>query len=84
MDHETKQYLDAKFAEERAALTEAMRDMQSELLRGFAAFSNGQTIRLRKVEADQSNLDAALSGGCPSSNRECSKSSCAWVANPRA
>jgi len=43
-------------------LTEAMRDMQSELLRGFAAFSEAQTIRLRKVEADQSNLDAALSG----------------------
>ena len=43
-------------------LTEAMRDMQTELLRGFAAFSQGQTIRLRKVEADQSNLDASLSG----------------------
>src|ERR1700692_2433242 len=43
-------------------LTEAMRDMKRELLRGFAAFSQGQTIRLRKVEADQSNLDAALSG----------------------
>jgi hypothetical protein len=43
-------------------LTEAMRDMQSELLRGFAAFSEAQTIRLRKVEADQSNLDTALSG----------------------
>jgi hypothetical protein len=43
-------------------LTEAMRDMQSELLRGFAAFSEAQTIRLRKVEADQSNLDVALSG----------------------
>ena len=39
-----------------------MRDMHTELLRGFAAFSEGQTIRLRKVEADQSNLDAALSG----------------------
>jgi len=54
--------LDSKFAEERAALTEVMRDMQTELLRGFASFAQGQTIRLRKVEADQSNLDAALSG----------------------
>jgi hypothetical protein len=45
-----------------ARLTETMRDMQTELLRGFAAFSQGQTIRLRKVEADQSNLDASLSG----------------------
>ncbi len=43
-------------------LTEKMRDMQTELLRGFAAFSEGQTIRVRKIEADQSNLDAALSG----------------------
>jgi hypothetical protein len=43
-------------------LVEKMRDMQTELLRGFAAFSEAQTIRLRKVEADQSNLDVALSG----------------------
>jgi hypothetical protein len=43
-------------------LVEKMRDVQTELLRGFAAFTEGQTIRLRKVEADQSNLDAALSG----------------------
>jgi hypothetical protein len=58
MDNELKQYLDAM----EARLTEAMRDMQTELLRGFAAFAQGQTIRLRKVEADQSNLDSALSG----------------------
>jgi hypothetical protein len=58
MDQELKQYLEAM----EARLTEKMRDMQTELLRGFAAFSEGQTIRLRKVEADQSNLDAALSG----------------------
>ncbi len=43
-------------------LIEQMRDMQTELLRGFESFSAGQTIRLRKVEADQSNLDTALSG----------------------
>jgi hypothetical protein len=43
-------------------LVEKMRDMQTELLRGFAAFTEAQTIRLRKVEADQSNLDTALSG----------------------
>jgi hypothetical protein len=39
-----------------------MRVMQTELLRGFTSFSQGQTICLRKVEADQSNLDTALSG----------------------
>jgi hypothetical protein len=53
-----KQYLEAL----EGRLAEKMRDMQTELLRGFAAFSEGQTIRLRKVEVDQSNLDAALSG----------------------
>jgi hypothetical protein len=37
-----------------------MRDMETELLRG-AAFSHGKTIRLLKVEADQSNLEAATS-----------------------
>jgi len=58
MTDEDKQWLQAM--EDR--LVEKMRDMQSELLRGFQSFSTAQTIRLRKVEADQSNLDAALSG----------------------
>lgn len=58
MDQELRQHLEAM----ESRLTEKMRDMQTELLRGFAAFSEGQTIRVRKVEADQSNLDAALSG----------------------
>jgi hypothetical protein len=62
MDEELKTYLDGKFGDLEARLTEKMRDMQTELLRGFEAFAAGQTIRLRKVEADQSNLDAALSG----------------------
>jgi replicative superfamily II helicase len=43
-------------------LLEAMRDMQTELLRGFATHSAGMTLRVRKIEADQSNLDASLSG----------------------
>jgi hypothetical protein len=42
--------------------TEISRAMQTELLRGFEAFSGAQVLRIRKVEADQSNLDAALSG----------------------
>ena len=58
MDADLKQYLEAM----EGRMVEQMRDMQTELLRGFAAFSEGQTIRLRKVEVDQSNLDAALSG----------------------
>ena len=69
MDNELKAYLDTKFQEVRTdadtreeRLIEKMRDMQTELLRGFESFSAGQTIRLRKVEADQSNLDASVRG----------------------
>ena len=58
MDDELKKHLVAM--EER--LVERLRDMQKELLRGFEAFSASQVLRIRKVEADQSNLDAALSG----------------------
>ena len=54
----TDEELNRRFDE----IIEKMRDMQTELLRGFEAFSTGQTLRLRKVEADHSNLDAALSG----------------------
>jgi hypothetical protein len=43
-------------------LVEVMRKIQTELLRGMAAHSASVTIRMRKIEADQSNLDAALSG----------------------
>ncbi len=42
-------------------LIETMRDMQTELLRGFAAHNTGLTLRMRKVEADQGNLDASVS-----------------------
>lgn len=73
MDSDLKEYLEAmegrlnehvttKLEGLENGLAEALRDTQTELLRGFAAFSEGQTIRLRKVEVDQSNLDAALSG----------------------
>jgi hypothetical protein len=69
MTEEDKAYFDSKFAElktcvdERAdKVIEASRAMQTELLRGFQSFSTAQTIRLRKLEADQSNLDAAISG----------------------
>jgi hypothetical protein len=73
MDSELKQYLEAMEARLNAhveaqvdqaehRLVDKMRDMQTELLRGFAAFSDAQNIRLRKVEVDQSNLDASLSG----------------------
>lgn len=69
MDPETKQYLESletrlldRIERRSEQIIEAMRDMQTELLRGFEAFSAGQALRLRKVEADQSNLDISLSG----------------------
>lgn len=56
MEDELKQHL----SEMESRLTEKMRDMQTELLKAFAAYSGPTTIRLRKIEADQSNLDAAM------------------------
>jgi hypothetical protein len=57
MGKELKKYLDAMEARRVAdmerletRLVEKMRDIQTELLRGFASFSQAQTIRLRKVE----------------------------------
>jgi hypothetical protein len=38
---------------------EFVRDSQTELLRGFDAFSTGFHIRLRKLQADVSNIDSA-------------------------
>jgi flagellar biosynthesis/type III secretory pathway protein FliH len=62
MDDELKNYLEGMEARIKAELTEVMRDMQTELLRGFANHSAGMTLRVRKIEADQSSLDASLSG----------------------
>ena len=50
-----------RFAHFEDKLIEAMRDMQTELLRGFAAHNAGLTVRMRKLEADQNNLDASMS-----------------------
>ncbi len=57
MDDELRKHLDGM----KADLIEFMRGTQTEILRGFHAHSDSLTIRLRKIEADQSNLDIALS-----------------------
>jgi hypothetical protein len=62
MDEDLKQHLEAMEKRIVDSLTEHMRDMQTELLRGFEAFSTGQTIRLRKLEAEHSLLDTSVSG----------------------
>jgi hypothetical protein len=59
---EDKQWITDLVDAQTDRLVERMRDMQTELLRGFAAHADGMTIRVRKVEADHSNLDAAASG----------------------
>jgi hypothetical protein len=45
--HELEERIDAKFQNQTEQLTEAIRVMQTELLCGFASFSEAQTIRLR-------------------------------------
>jgi hypothetical protein len=60
-DRSLEQRLDQRFAQFEDKLIETMRDMQTELLRGFAAHIDGLTVRMRKIEADQNNLDAATS-----------------------
>ena len=62
MENGDKPVTKADLAEFRDELIERMRDMQTEILRAFEAFAAGQEIRLRKLEADHSNLDAATGG----------------------
>jgi hypothetical protein len=73
MESELKQYLeametrltahvDARVEKSEHRLVEKMRDMQTELLRGFAGFSEGRNIRLRKLEADNLQDETRLGG----------------------
>lgn len=62
MEEDLKQYLAEMETRIGDRIDETMRNMQTELLRGMAAASGAVTLRIRKIEADQSNLDAALSG----------------------
>ena len=43
------------------SVQEMVRDAQTELLRGFARYSESEVIRRRKVEADVSNIDTSTS-----------------------
>jgi hypothetical protein len=40
-------------------MQEFVRDSQTELLRGFQAFATSQTVQIRKLKADLSNVDTA-------------------------
>ncbi len=54
--HDSQKELETRMVER---LTETMRDMQTEIIRGFHVFSTGVDIRLRKLEADHVNLDTS-------------------------
>ncbi len=45
--------------EQTEQMQEFVRDIQTELLRGFDAFAGGFDIRMRKVQSDITNVDAA-------------------------
>jgi hypothetical protein len=60
--------IDTRFKEQdthlkamEARLVEKIRDSQTELLRGFEKFQTANFIRMRKLEANLSNLDTASS-----------------------
>ncbi len=56
-----EQRLAQRISQLEEKLIAPMRDMQTELLRGFAANNTVLTVRMRKLEADQSNLDSSVS-----------------------
>jgi hypothetical protein len=57
------QRIEDKIAQSQATILEAtqemVRDAQTELLRGYASFAESQEIRMRKMTADISNIDAS-------------------------
>ncbi len=70
--------LSAHLSAMEARLVEKIRDSQTELLRGFEKFQTAQNIRMRKLEANLSNLDTSASlrleisrSGCSKSKRNC-------------
>jgi len=62
MQTRINEQMDAMETRINERIVETMRDMQTELLRGMASYSGSVALRIRKIEADQSNLDAAISG----------------------
>ena len=59
MDEELRQYLSTMEQRMLERTQELVRDAQTEILRGFERFLTGNTIRLRTLEADFSNLRAS-------------------------
>jgi hypothetical protein len=59
LEAKLEQKLNEKLQAFKLEIVEAIRDVQTEVLRGFHGFQTGWTLRLRKIEADQSNLNTA-------------------------
>jgi hypothetical protein len=59
---EDKRWIETKLQTHTDTIVERMRDIENELLRRLEAHSAGITIRMRKLEANQSNLDTSVSG----------------------
>jgi hypothetical protein len=51
--------VDTHLKDMEARLVEKIRDSQTELLRGFERFQTANNIRMRKLEANVSNLDTS-------------------------
>jgi hypothetical protein len=55
----TKADFEAGMKAMREYIDERTRDMQTELLRGFRVYQEGTSVRMAKLTADVSNIDAA-------------------------
>ena len=60
MDEDLKQHLVAMEHRMLDRVQEMVRDAQTEILKAFFPFQDGTNIRLRKLEADNSNLNSGL------------------------
>ena len=49
--------MDTRLNATEERLVEKMRDMQTEILRGFGSWSEGQTVRVTKLESEHSILN---------------------------
>jgi len=56
-----KDQLERKIGDLRDEIVERIRDAQTEILRGFEKFQTAQNVRMRKIEANHSNLDTSTS-----------------------
>ena len=59
MDEELNTYLDTMKREIREHIVERTHDAETRIVRAFGAYQQSSGVRLRKIEADLSNLNAS-------------------------